>query len=439
MDTKFCTNNIIINFLNYNISAKLRRTMITTFFILILLILFLSAIFSGTEAAFLSVSVAKLKDIAKRNKKYTYLVSLKENISDTIFTIVVLNNLTNIIGSIYLGVLATKIFGNVYFGIFSALFTLILIFVSEIIPKFIGERNPLLMLKLFGKIIYISKIIFRPLIFVNSFLLSFLVDKVKRNPVTEGEIKELVELGIKDGKIKKFEKELIENVLEFDEIVAYDIMVPRNRIVTLDINMSLDEVIKIVNRTGFTRFPVLSNGDIVGIINAKDLFKFFSERRKKFDLSRVLRPAIYVTENMGIMEIQEVMKKKGTYMAIVINEHGDFVGIVTLEDIIEELLGDIEDEFDVKKKWFERINDTTYYVDCDVEVSLVNEVFGLNLDSSEFATLNGFLIDKFKRVPKVNDVCKVDGCRIRVIQANKRKALKVELKFDRKNAPLVVI
>lgn len=311
------------------------------FITLIVTILILSGLVSGSEAALLSLSYAKSKELAKRAKKSiksraAAVVHIKENMQKYITTIVILNNVINITGSIYVGILATKIFAgsDLMVGITSAAMTFMIITFSEIIPKLYGERySAEISLRIAKPLLFIGWL-FTPLVYVFDKISNTFVKDAKRNNISEGEILEMAILGTKEGSINNYENEVISKVFEMNDIEVYDIMIPKNKVVKIFASATFDEVANLSSKTGYTRFPVAkADGEIIGMINAKDLFRFYN-RKEDFSVLKILRSIIYASEYMKISTLEAKFKKERNHMAIVINEHGDYTGIVTLEDII---------------------------------------------------------------------------------------------------------
>lgn len=407
------------------------------FILFIVLIIILSAIFSGSEAALLSVSYPKVKEIlnnskSKNKKKQAKkLIHIKDNIQNYLTTLVVLNNIVNIIGSIYVGVFAANLFGELYLGIISGVLTFLIIIFSEIIPKvFAEQRSESISLKISGFLIIVTTI-FSPIIYILNKITYFFVKKSNNNFVSEGEIREMAFLGTEEGSIKSYESDIIRNVFRMDDTEVYDIMVPKNEVITIQNHTLFEEIVKIVENSGHTRFPILEDDEIVGIINVKDLFKYH-KREDKFQISKILRPVIYAPETMKLSTLETKLKKERTHMAVIVNEFGDFVGIVTLEDIIEEIIGEIEDEFDLpeKKKLVEKIAENKYHIDGGYDIEDLNDEFELgidNLEEEEFHTINGFFTNELGRIGKVNDKISVEKGTLRVILASKKQISKVEL------------
>ncbi|MCA9495695.1 MAG: HlyC/CorC family transporter [Nanoarchaeota archaeon] len=406
------------------------------FVIFVILIIILSGIVSGSEAAILSISYTKAKELARnfqsnlgeKNINSIKLLRIKEDLQRYISTIVILNNIINVVGSVYVGVLANKIFGEFYLGIVSAILTFLIIMFSELIPKIYGEKHSeTIALFVAGPLIFLTKL-FTPLIYLLNSISAFFVRGKVSKKVSEGEIREMANLGYEEGSINTYENRVIKNVFRMNDIEVFEIMIPKNRVTVIDSKSNFDEIVKIVEKTGYTRFPISEGGEIVGLINAKDLFKY-NHIKSKFKIFKILRPIIFAPEVMKIKTLEEKLRKERIHLAVIVNEFGDFTGIASLEDIIEELLGDIEDEFDKNKEAsIQKISNGKYHILGRCQIDLINTVLDLNIsDKDDYTTLNGFLISKLDRIPKVNDKLKIpQKGEFRVINSSIKKVLKVE-------------
>jgi len=404
----------------------------------ILLIIVLSGLISGTEAALLSTSYPEAKEFLTKSrtekevKKAERLLSIKDSLQDYITTIVILNNIVNIIGSMFIGLLAARVFDNsIIVGVISGILTFLIILFAEIIPKILGERHSLKISLFASKPLFVITILLHPLvIFLNGLTKVFIDQNHSKNQISEGVIKEMAILGKAEGSINKYESELIKNVFEMDDTELYDVMLPRKKIVTLNIDTNFLDITKIAKDTGFTRFPVMSNEDeIIGLINVKDLFKFHG-KESKFSIKKILRPIEFAPEAMKLSTLEQKLRGNRTHMAVIFDEHGSFSGLVTLEDIFEELVGEIEDEFDTQTKLIRKVSPKTYVVDASCEITDLNDKLNLKIDTdSDYSTLNGFLIDEIGKIPAPNDeIFKTKKAHFNIIKVNKKQILSVEIK-----------
>ena len=282
-------------------------------FTLIFLVIIFSGIVSCTEAAILSVSYTKAKEILNnaktksKKKRAEYLILIKENIHKYITTIVVLNNVINIVGSIYIGVIASQIFGQVYLGLVSGILTFFIIMFSEIIPKIYGEKySNEISLKAASSIIFLTRL-FTPINFLLDKISNYFIKGKSTSGISEGEIEEMAKLGHEEGSIEKHESEFIKRVFKMNDTQVYHIMVPKNQVIFIEKDSNFKEIIEIVQSTGYTRFPIKKDGEYIGLINAKDLFKFSGDE-KSFSVSKIIRPIIYAPESQKIFNVEETLK-----------------------------------------------------------------------------------------------------------------------------------
>ncbi|HOK29525.1 MAG TPA: hemolysin family protein [bacterium] len=265
----------------------------------------------------------------------------------------------------------------------------------------------------------------------NSILRLFGLSLVNPEPfVIEDEIKTLVDLGEEEGVIEEEEKEIIEGVFEFSETLAREVMVPRVDIVALDVNSSFDEAIDTINMSGHSRIPVYDEtiDNIVGIIYAKDLLKFFGSKNPP-PLRSIMRAPYYVPETKPIDELFREMRAQKVHMAIIIDEYGGTAGLVTIEDILEELVGEIMDEYDINEEaMIERVALDEIIVDGRMNLEELNEILGVELPAEETDTLAGFVYDHISHIPKPGEEFEYNGVIIRVEEVRGRRITKLRIK-----------
>jgi len=414
---------------------------IILFIVLILLVIVFSGLISGSEAALLSTSYPEIKDflssskIEKNKKKAERLLEIKENVQKYITTIVILNNIVNIVGSMFIGLLAAKIFNDSFIvGIISGTLTFFIILFAEIIPKVVGEKHSLkIALTISGTLKNLTKLLHFIVIILNKLTDLFVDTSRVENQISEGVIKEIALMGKEEGSINKYESELINNVFDMDDTEVYDVMVPRKKVVTIKKSTKFQKIIDLAKETGFTRFPVLSEEDddeVLGVVNVKDLFKFFG-KESLFNVEKILRHIDFIPETMKLSTLEKKLRVKKTHLAAIFNEHGEFSGIVTLEDIFEELVGEIEDEFDHETKSVKKVSEGVFIAEGSAEIADVNEFCSLKLDTeSDFSTLNGFLVAYLGLIPTISHKpIIIDNVRYRILNASRTRILAVEIKI----------
>ena len=316
--------------------------------IIVLIILFLSGLCSGLEAALLSSSIPKIKAKTKL-KKYKasseILIKIKEDIHNYIITLVLLNNIVNIGGSIIVGNLVSNIFSSISTGIFSAIFIFLIILFAEIVPKTYGEIYSVRVSLFFAKPLYILSKVFYPFICLFDFLTKiFVVGKGKyKEIISEDEILEVIKMGKRDGAVSSKEKGRISNVLKLNDKKVKDVMVKKQKVIFFDLKYKYEKIIDIINKEKHTRYLVKDKSKIVGFVNVKDIIV---SNRKKFNLKDKVRETTYVYEELDLEKSERTFKKNKVYFLYVLNSKKRFVGILTFKDLIEEVFGEIEDEFD---------------------------------------------------------------------------------------------
>ena len=316
----------------------------------ITILIFLSAFFASAEMAFVSVDRVRLREeVLKGNRNAKLLEELLEKGDEVVSAIVVGNNLVNITASILAGALATHIFGNAGVGVATAIMTLVIIIFGEATPKAYGRDNYKFAIKVAKYLAFVRKI-FYPLASaftaISEAILKFVGKEKRKEVVTEKEIKVMLDLGVEQGTIEKDEKELVEEVFDFDETKAIEVYVPKEEMVCLHENDKVKDLIKKAVETGYSRFPVYRENidDIVGMVHVKDALM----KDENTPIKEIMRDILKITPNMKIDDVLREMQKRKVHMAVLQTKDGKTLGIVTLEDLIEEIFGEIRDEHDIK-------------------------------------------------------------------------------------------
>ncbi|CUS97954.1 hemolysin family protein [Candidatus Kryptobacter tengchongensis] len=246
------------------------------------------------------------------------------------------------------------------------------------------------------------------------------------------EIKPLIELGGRYGVIRKEEEEIIKNLLQFPNKTVKDVMTSRVDMVAIELNTELKQIIKTIKESGFSRLPVYQEqiDNIVGILYAKDIIQFIRNKtaRKKFDIKKFLKEPIFVPETMKLETLLQEFKQKKMHIAIVVDEFGGTAGLVTLQDIITEIFGEIERE-EAEEKTFEKINDDEFLVDAGITIEEVNELLGINLKTtkSDYDTIGGFILDITGKIPKEKDVINYENLRFTIEKVENRRIKKIRV------------
>ncbi len=396
--------------------------MIYQIIILILLIL-LNAYFASSEIAFISLNDAKIAKQAKQgNKKAKQIKQMLDNPSDFLATIQIGITLAGFLSSAFasetfasklapiLNSMFPSISINIWNGISIICITIILSYFTLVFGELVPKR---LAMKYYEKIAYKTITIIR---IINKITLPFVklltnstniisklfgVSNTEEEIVTEEEIKLLIDEGEEKGYIQEDEKELINNVFEFNDITVSEIMTHRTDIYAIEINSDINNLIEEIDEYKYSRIPVYEQNidDIKGILYLKDILKYVKEN-KSLPLKTIIRPAYFVAQSKTINEVFKELQKNNNQMAIVLDEYGGTAGLITMEDILEELVGDIFDEYDEIENEFEKIDDNTYLIDGSITIYDLQKLLSIEIPKGDYETLSGYLQDELGRIPE---------------------------------------
>jgi CBS domain containing-hemolysin-like protein len=371
-------------------------------FVVLFVLLLLSGFFSSAETALFSISKAKAIHLAKQKGPANKLIKkMKADPHRLLSTILIGNNLVNIGASAIATAITIDLFESHAVGIATGVMTFLILIFGEIFPKSIATRNNILIARLVIFPLYWLSILFIPLIVFLNFIPK-LTGKIHKKPiVTEEELMTFVEVVEEEGGIEEEEKALIENIFEFDDTNASEIMTPRADMFVIDVNeeLKLEEIVK----SGFTRIPVIE-GDIdhvVGILNIKDLLMHQATSDEAIDVRKIMREPYFVPENKKLDNLLKQFKKRKQHMAIIVDEHGGVSGLITLEDALEEIVGEIIDETDTVEHHIVKTRSNEWRVLGKSEIDEVNEIIRMNIpDSREYDTFSGYVLDHIGRIPQ---------------------------------------
>jgi CBS domain containing-hemolysin-like protein len=373
--------------------------------LLFVLCVILSAFFSSSEVALISITRAKARTLVNEGKPGSKAVAaLKESPEHLLITILIGNNIVNVAAATLATSLAIKAFGDIGVGIATFFVVIVLLVFGEIGPKIYAARaSDSFALGVAPVVLFLSRI-FSPLI--------WLVEKVSPTfgigkeageaSVTEEEIKEWIDVGKEDGTIEQGEQEMLYSVLEFADTTAREIMTPRVDVTLMEDTVTFEEAIRIFNETGFSRIPVYHDhiDNITGILNVKDVFSAMVSHRKDSTIKEVMYDPMFVPETKKIDDLLKELQVHRVQMAIVIDEYSSFVGIATVEDILEEIVGDIMDEYDKEEPDIQNISEGVFVVDAQMWVEDINERMEIDLPVDEaYETVGGLIIDRLGHIP----------------------------------------
>jgi len=379
--------------------------MAVTILILILL-LFLSALFSASETALFSISRTRARHLAKSPNRTDHLIHrLKEDPHRLLSTILIGNNLVNITASALATWLTLELFPSYVLGFATGAMTLLILIFGEVLPKSLATRNNLMVARSTIHFIHLMSIFFSPVIWLLNFIPK-LTGRIQHPPTaTEEELMTFVEVVEEEGEIKEEEKKLIHNIFEFDDTNASEIMTPRRDMFVIDLEEPLD--LKAIAEMGFTRIPVMQ-GDIdhiVGVVLIKDLFAHQTRSVDPPDVRRLMRPPYFIPENKKLDSLLAQFRRSKNHLAIVVDEHGGVSGLITLEDALEQLVGEIRDETDQEEPHLQRLQPGVWAVLGKAAIDEVNETLGMGIpESGEYDTFSGYVLDRIGRIPAEREV-----------------------------------
>jgi len=396
----------------------------------------LSGYFSGLEVALVSVRPSKIEQLIKNKVKgASSLRKLKSNPSRMMSSVNLGNNLASIAATALATDIALKLFGDEGLAIAIGIMTFLILVFGEITPKTYCNANATKVAVRNSRILLAFSYAFFPIVWIFEIITKGMIRLTGSSDIppglTEDEIKEIVNQGLKDKAIEKQESELVHGALNFDDIVIRSVMTPRPKMFTLRSKMMLFEALPEINKNGFSRIPVYSeNRDkIVGIVHVRDILKRLEGEDKIITLEQVMREPFFVSQEKKVSSLLKEMQGRKAHMAIVVDEFGGVEGCVTLEDLVEEIVGEIHDETDITKSNFEREGSNTIITNGDIEIDEINEIFRTEIpQGDDYASLNGLLHEKLADIPKEGDRIIINSLRIIVekVLGNKPEKIRIE-------------
>ncbi|NLL79327.1 MAG: HlyC/CorC family transporter [Clostridiales bacterium] len=400
---------------------------------ILVLLIFLSAFFSSAETALSTVNKVRIRTLVEeKNKRAIILQKVLDHYSKMLSAILIGNNIVNISASSLATSMVIRLFGNYYVGFATGILTVVILLFGEIIPKNWAMINNEKISLSYAGIIYSLMIILTPVIFVvdklsHGIMRLLRIDPNKKSVMTESELRAYVEVSHEDGVIESEEREMIYNVFDFSDALAEDIMIPRIDMVTVDIHASYDDVMAVFRESMYTRIPVYKENkdNIIGIINVKDFL--LVDHSNEFRIESILRNAYYTYEFKKTADLMIEMRESTSSVAMVLNEYGATVGMITLEDLLEEIVGEIRDEYDEdEKELIQKISDYEYLVEGGMKLSDINDALDTTLESEDYDSIGGIVIELLDRLPDPDEeVTTADGIRIKVMDIHQNRIEKV--------------
>jgi CBS domain containing-hemolysin-like protein len=399
----------------------------------------LAAFFAASETAIVFANKAHIRQLSEAgNARATAVIRLLEERNLLHSTLLLAENFFIVLAAALGTVIATHLFADTTAAVFaSAIVTsMIVVLVSKLAPKGLAARNPD---RLALIVVYPMLFVMRIVSPVASLLAAAADSFAGPGPqgmsctavVTEEDIKAMINLGEEGGSLKEEEKELLHKVFEFGDTLASEAMRPRTEIVSVPSNATLQEVFSLVSEFGYSRYPVIEDtiDTVIGILYIKDILVAMSagEVKREDDIQRFIRPAYFIPENKRVSELLSEMQRERFQLAIVIDEFGGTAGLVTLEDLIEEIVGSIHDELETEEKEVQIVDEKNFVVSGQSAIDEVNELLGTSLQSKDFNTLGGFVFGLFGRMPKVGEQLKYKNLKLEVLELEGRKISKIKI------------
>ncbi len=403
--------------------------------IVLIILLFGSAFFSSAETSLTTVNKIKMRSLAEDgNKRAKMVIKITDNSSRMLSAILIGNNIVNLSASALTTTIAYKLGGSAV-AIATGIITVLILIFGEITPKTIATINADKIALSYAYPIHFIMVVLTPVSIVVNVLsrgILFLLrvdPNARLNIMTENELRTIVDVSHEDGVIEEKEKEMIYNVFDLGDAKAKDVMVPRVNVTFADVESSYEELLDIFREDKFTRLPVYeeTTDNVIGTINMKDLLLFGNT--KEFHIRDILREAYFTHEHKSISELLVEMRQASLNIAIVLDEYGETAGLITLEDILEEIVGEIHDEYDEnEEEFFKQINEYEFIVEGSMNLDDINDRIELDLESEDYDSLGGYIIERLDRLPDIKDEIVIEnGVRIVVDSLDKNRIEKVHI------------
>lgn len=410
---------------------------------IVAILIALSGFFSSSETALTSVNQIRLRQRATEgDKKSMTVLKLLEKPQDVISSILIGNNIVNIASSAVATVFFTQLFGASGPVVATVVMTILVLIFGEVLPKTAAQQQPEMISLKVAKPISRLTTIFKPAVFLLSALTGlvtkWLFSHVDEAPtITEEEFKTLVEVGEEEGVLQREERAYIDNVLDFSSATASDMMKPRTSVVALDVEATEEEIFDLLKDNRYSRIPVYEDSidHIIGILYMKDVVRLLAQG-EAIHLREILRDPYFIGESAVADRIFRELKARNLSIAVVVDEYAGTSGIITMEDILEELVGNIDDEYDLENSAVIFLESGVYLVDPELRIDEINDYFHMSLESEKSDSIGGFVIELLDRIPKQGDVVRYGDILFTVneMQGLKMTKLKMDLRPESQSA-----
>lgn len=392
-------------------------------------LILLSAFFSSSETALSAVSRAKLRALEEEGKRHAKTLSkVLENYDRMLSTILIGNNIVNLSASALATSLTIRVWGNVYVSVATGVLTMLVLVFGEIVPKTAARHNFERMALSFALPIRFLMIVLFPIVFVvdhiaGAVLKIFRINREAEVTITESELRSYVDVSHEDGVIESDERTIINNVFDFSDSVAKDIMIPRIDMSSIPDDATYREVMKVFRETMYTRLPVYHEDkeNVVGFINIKDLIRL--KDNSAFSVSKFIREGYYTYEYKKTNDLMLEMRAASKNLAFVNDEYGATVGMITLEDLLEEIVGEIRDEYDQdEEKQIQEVEDG-YLIEARMKLEDVNDALGTKFESEDYDSIGGLILDSLDRIPEDGETVTLEDNTILTVKGIKNNRI----------------
>lgn len=413
--------------------------------IILAVLLLLSAFFSSSETAISSVSKVTARSLEEAGQKHAKLLNkILENYDRVLSTILIGNNLVNIYASALVTTITLRLWGNVYVSLATGILTLIVLIFGEIVPKTVARRNAQRLALFYAVPINFLTVIFTPLVFLvtkiaDFFLLIMGQKGAEQATITENELRTYVDVSHEEGVIESDEKKIINNIFDFGDSVAKDIMIPKIDMTMISQDAKYDDVKALFTETMYTRIPVYGEDidNLLGFLNVKDLLLL--KKKSDFNLKSLIRKPYYTYEYKKTNDLMLEMRKTSNSLAFVMSEYGEVVGMITMEDLLEEIVGELRDEFDADEADFIKPVDgveNCYSIRGNVKLEDINDQLSTDFHSEDYDSIAGLVLGELNRLPKDKEsIVLEDGTSLTVQGVKQNRILRVIVKLPIKSEP----
>ncbi|TAH73803.1 MAG: HlyC/CorC family transporter [Anaerolineaceae bacterium] len=404
--------------------------------VILLILLLLSAFFSGSETALTAINKLRMRSLADDNIRGAKVaLKLIEDPTKMLSALLIGNNVVNLSASALATTMAIDIWGNNWVGLATGVLTLVILVFGEITPKSISAiKAEKIALQIAGPVLVITKLL-TPIIFIinklcNGVMRLFRIDpNEKPTPMTESELRTILEVSHEEGVLESEERRMITNVVDFGDSLAKDVMVPRIDMSFASVDLTYDELVQLFSVDKYTRLPVYSENrdNVIGIVNLKDIF-FYNGNVADFNILDIIREPYFTYEFKKTSELLIEMRKDSIALAIVLDEYGATAGLITIEDLLEEIVGEIRDEYDEDEEdCIQAVSDKEFIVDGNTKLDDINDALGLDIESSDYDSIAGHIIYLLDHLPEEGESVTENNAKFTVASVDKNRIDKVHI------------